>query len=1214
MVSNKNIELSLRHLTDPKFGRIPKKQNEMVQRLAAPHIESFNYFVGEGLQRAVKNIHPLEFSLGNGDKIMLLISEVNISRPRLPTEFAEAVDLNIYPKECIERGTSYKGIINVVLKWSCNGRAMPAIERNFGDMPIMVKSNRCHLHNMTPEQLVKHGELVNETGGYFIINGACRVLRLLVANRRNYPIAMVREGWKNRDKSFTDKGIMIRCIKSDESTVANVLHYLSTGMAKFEFVLHKEYFLVPLVMVLKVLEDKTDKEIYHHLVKGRKEDTYFAEKVKVMLRELQEEGLYSQAHCKSYIGNSFRQKLGNVLPPWYSDEEICDFLLNRCVLVHLDSNKNKFETLCLMARKLYAFIGGEYCAESVDVMSMQEVSLGGNTLLQLLKEKLEDLLTSVRIGIRIKENTEGEAFKLTQASMQTFVSKSFRIGEQLLSFISTGNLPSKRGIGLMQQNGLTVVVDHLNRWRDLSHLRALHRGTFFVDMKTLIPRRLTGEGWGFICPVHTPDGVPCGLLNHLAFNTVILTEVLESPLEVLEVLQGLGMILPHVYPIVPLEECYEVVLDGMLGGYVERKQAASLAQKLRCMKALGKIYKFIEIVLVEKRPHGGQYPGLFLFTSQARMMRPVINLSMKTIEYIGTFEQIYLNIAVTPEDIEEGVHSHVELDKTAIFSNIGKLVPFSDCNPNPRNMYQCQMGKQTMGTPLHNWRVQTSNKLYRLQYPQVALVRNAHYDEVNMEEFCMGFNAVVAIVSYTGYDMEDAMVINKCSMERGLGHGQVYKTEFIDLTPTSRGFKNEIVSQFKRDPKNEKLLAFLDESGLPYPGTRLTTGDPYYCTYNLRQHHYKVVPYRGEDCVVDKYTIMSKSFELGECQRVSITLRVSRYPIIGDKFASRSGQKGIMSCLYPTEDLPFSESGIVPDIIFNPHGIPSRMTAGKLLELIAGKAAAEFGKSFNSTPFEFDDENPAFDFFGKILEKGGFNYYGEDILYSGTDGRMMNVNIYEGIVYYQRLRHMTADKWQVRATGPVDVVTRQPVKGRKRGGAIRFGEMERDCLISHGAAYTLKDRMLDCSDDMMEWVCESCGGLLSVVIRANTGSRKTYGKLPECGVCGSQAPIRKLHLPYAFKYLVAELASVGIDTKLKIERAEEVVLKSTQRESGPEEFVVASVEEPGSEEDEEEKEGKKEVEKKTEEKVQVKEEEEEEDTDYSPRLVIDENEDEMDVE
>ncbi|XP_047488694.1 DNA-directed RNA polymerase I subunit RPA2-like [Penaeus chinensis] len=907
----------------------------------------------------------------------------------------------------------------------------------------MYTSKNCNLYKMTPKELVAHGELVNETGGFFIVNGAARILRLLSANRRNYPVAMSRESWRKRNDFFTEKGILIRCVQEDETSSVNVLHYLVTGEAKLEFTLKRQFFFVPLIMCLKVFMDYSDQQIFTHLTRGREKDMYYTEKIKIMMRELQAEGLFTQSMCKAYVGKSFRHKVSDILPEWYSDEEVCEFLFHHHVLTHLRTSVEKYHTLCL-----------------------------------------------------------------------------------------------------------TVIMEHLNRMRDLSHLRAIHRGAYFVDMKTIEPRRLTGEAWGFICPVHTPDGAPCGLLNHLAENCVVVTSPPENPNEIRSVLNQLGMTAVDSPPLAPHAECLEVMLDGSFIGYIRNDEAEEFALKLRTMKARGEIFKYTEIVLIPRRKFGGQYAGLFLATSITRMMRPVINLATNTVEYVGTLEQLYLNVAVSPEGIEEGIHTHLEVSKTAILSNIGKLVPFSDCNPNPRNMYQCQMGKQTMGTPFHNWRTQTANKVYRLQYPQVPLVRNAHYDKINMEEFCMGFNAVVAIISYTGYDMEDAMVLNKCSMERGLAHGQIYKTEVVDLVQRQgKRAASEITHMFRRNPQELGHKAFLDKHGLPHPGTQLTEGDPYYCVYDLRQRTYRLTKYKGEDCVVDKYTIMAASIVGEECQRACITIRIKRNPIIGDKFASRSGQKGIMSRLYPVEDLPFSERGIMPDIIFNPHGIPSRMTAGKLIELVAGKSAAEFGKSFDSTPFEFSDENPAVDYFGKILEKAGFNYYGEDVLYSGTDGRMLDVQIFEGIIYYQRLRHMTADKWQVRATGAIDTITRQPVKGRKRGGAIRFGEMERDCLISHGAVYTLKDRLLDCSDCSTEWVCDSCGGMMSPSVRLTGGSRFYGRRQPECAVCGPDASVRQINLPYAFKYLVAELASVGINTKMNLKSAEDIIAQRPRVEA-----------------------------------------------------------------
>ncbi|RXG54467.1 DNA-directed RNA polymerase I subunit RPA2 [Armadillidium vulgare] len=1074
-----------------EYWKIPEEPNEEVIHLADPHIDSFNFFLEEGLSSIAQNIPPVEFALLNGDKISLFIQDIEIGKPQVPKAHADTVDTNVYPKECIESGSTYKAALRGTLSWTLNERVQDPFTSNMGEIPIMVKSKKCNLYGMNTAELVRHGELRNETGGYFIVNGGCRVLRMLIANRRNYPIALIRKSWKMRDNNISEKGIFIRCVSQDETSTYNILHHMTTGGVKLEVQMDRELFHIPLILTLKVLLDYSDRMIYISLMKGRENDNYYSENY---------------------------------------------------VLIHLETVKQKFDFLCMMTRKLFSFVSNECATESVDVVSMQEMSLGGHVYLQLMRQKLIDSLNVLKNNILIKARQTAE--------MKSCFGRSFYIGNAFQSFIATGTLPVKSKCGLMQKTGLTVMMERLNRMRDLSHLRACHRGAFFLDMKTIGPRRLTGEAWGFICPVHTPDGAPCGLLNHLAHKCKIPCESSHwNRRTLLNALLDLGMIPVDMTPSRTYNECLEVLVDGSFVGYITKKEAKKFELKLREKKVSKKIYEYTEIVLIEETTKG-QYPALFLFTSPARMMRPVINVKLNAKEYVGTFEQLFINVAISLKDFEDWPNtefSHCEIEKNSMLSNIGKLVPFSDCNPNPRNMYQCQMGKQTMGTPLHNWLNQTNHKIYRLQYPQIPLVRNKHYDDIEMEEFCMGFNAVVAIVSYTGYDMEDAMVINKCAMERGLGHGQVYKSEFVDLT-VSRGRGRFSVSEvskiFQRDPSKSLLPKFLDEFGLPYPGTKLTSGDPYYCVYDLDQDMYTTVLYKGEDCVVDKYSIIDLP-KAQVLQKVNITIRIRRDPIIGDKFASRSGQKGVMSRLYPMEDLPFSERGITPDIIFNPHGIPSRMTAGTLIDLVAGKCAAEFGKAYDSSPFHFDDENPPFDYFGKLLEKAGFNYYGEDVLYSGTDGRMMEVEIFEGIIYYQRLRHMTADKWQqvsshqVRSTGAMDTITHQPIKGRKRGGAIRFGEMERDCLISHGAAYTLKDRLLDCSDISTEFVCSSCGSSISPT--AKMANQKNYNKNIGCSVCGPEAEIRRVEVPYAFKFFVSELSSVGIKTKLGVKGAEQII-------------------------------------------------------------------------
>lgn len=255
---------------------------------------------------------------------------------------------------------------------------------------------------------------------------------------------------------------------------------------------------------------------------------------------------------------------------------------------------------------------------------------------------------------------------------------------------------------------------------------------------------------------------------------------------------------------------YTVMLDGKLIGFIGDFHASRLVDKLRVLKINEEIPATTEIVFVPKLSGPSQYPGLFLFTGPARMMRPVINLSVNKIELIGTFEQVYLNVAITDEDVQKGNMTHKELENTAFLSNLAQLIPLPDFNQSPRNMYQCQMGKQTMGTPCHTWQLQSETKLYRLQTPATPLFRPVHYDNIGLDSYPMGTNAVVAVISYTGYDMEDAMIINKSSYERGFAHGMIYHSEFVDL-PDAKSY-------FFRDPENDDITIKLQANGLPSPG------------------------------------------------------------------------------------------------------------------------------------------------------------------------------------------------------------------------------------------------------------------------------------------------------------------------------------------------------------------------------------------------------------
>ena len=400
------------------------------------------------------------------------------------------------------------------------------------------------------------------------------------------------------------------------------------------------------------------------------------------------------------------------------------------------------------------------------------------------------------------------------------------------------------------------------------------------------------------------------------------------------------------------------------------------------------------------------------------------------------------------------------------------------------------------------------------------------------------------------------MIINKGAYERGFGHGCVYKSYIRDLNPDASG--NAQKSKYrmlnpnsKKDQEQIKVAQHnLDADGLPPIGRMLEQGQAEQCVYDRVLNKAKFTSFKDSEAArVESVRLMGDEKDPSHVS-VGYTIRYPRNPVIGDKFSSRHGQKGVLSVIWPQEDMPFTENGITPDIIINPHAFPSRMTIGMLIESLAGKGGALNGEFIDVTPFEKYEDDDVVDYYGKELAKHGYNYYGNETMYSGIQGEMMKVDIYMGLVYYQRLRHMVSDKSQARATGPYDVLTHQPVKGRKKMGGIRFGEMERDSLLAHGASFCLNDRLMKCSDYSEGYVCCKCGSILSTYLNRQILKRstaeinnqfKTGGSsgfaITEkviCRVCKT-TECRKVALPFVLRYLTNELAAMNIRLNFKLE-------------------------------------------------------------------------------
>ncbi|GLH02551.1 DNA-directed RNA polymerase I subunit RPA2 [Gryllus bimaculatus] len=1079
---------SLKNLTS-SFGSIPHKPNEFLSSLGAPHIDSFNFAVGEGLTKAVADLDPVEFNLPSGELVSLSLKDLHVLRPTLSDALSlGARTKEVFPTEARQSMTSYQGKLQGYVCCKINN-AQFLIEKDFGEIPVMVKSSKCHLSNLSPKDLIEKEEHDDDWGGYFIIQGHERMIRMLMVTRRNYPLSLKRPSWQSRGKLFSEFGVLIRCAQDDETCRNNVLHYVTDGSARFMLMLKRSQYFLPLVLIMKALVDVSDMYIFQKLMAGQEDNQY---------------------------------------------------LKGRCVLIHLNRPEDKFNLLVVMVHKLWGLVQGRCSVDGVDSPQAQEVLVGGYLWLQYLKERLQRFIYLVRM--LITKESQNVTFQLNESALKSIVRKSGEVGRYINHFLATGSVSSYTGLGLMQDKGLSVSAENINRMRYMSHFRAVHRGSFFQEMRTTEARQLLPDAWGmdyygvnvcFICPVHTPDGAPCGLLNHLTKYCQV-APVPEAKLvaKIPDLLVSMGMIsIDSVGACAKVHsEFYLVMLDGCVVGYVANEQIRTFVDELRMLKIEGKMVpQTLEIGLIPKVPGDRtQFPGLFLFTGPARLMRPVVNLSCNRIELIGTLEQLYMDISIGPKEFIPGVTTHQELSDTSFLSNLACLIPMPDCNQSPRNMYQCQMGKQTMGTASHVLQKQTESKMYRLQTPTAPLFRPAHHDYINLDNFGMGTNAVVAVISYTGYDMEDAMVINKGSFQRGFAHGSVYKSHIVPL-PTKGSY-------FGLNPQlevNSEIRRHLDADGLPHVGTRLTNEQPLCSYYDESNGQYVVSCWKSSEVAyIDAVRICDS---LGRDKRTGVCLlvRIPRNPNIGDKFASRAGQKGICSMLWPSEDLPFTESGLVPDIVFNPHGFPSRMTIAMMIEVMAGKSGAVHGMVHDATPFRFNEDQTAIDYFGQLLEEGGFNYFGTEKMYSGVSGCEMNAEIFFGIVHYQRLRHMVADKWQVRSTGAIDVVTHQPIKGRKRGGGVRFGEMERDSLLSHGAAFLLQDRLFHCSDRCTTLVCQNCGNIISPLMYVIHKGNHRVTKV-ECRLCKSKSSVSEMDIPYIYRFLSMQLAAVNINLKLEV--------------------------------------------------------------------------------
>ncbi|XP_064594783.1 DNA-directed RNA polymerase III subunit RPC2-like [Liolophura sinensis] len=1100
-----------------------------VKGLVKQHIDSFNYFVNI----EIKNIMKANEKISSDADPMFYMKYLNIYVGSPDVEEGFNITKPVSPHECRLRDMTYSAPITVDIEYTRGNQRIVRKGLPIGRMPIMLRSSNCVLAGKSPAEFAKLNECPMDPGGYFIVKGCEKVI--LIQEQLS----------KNRMIVDIDKKGNVECSVTSSTHEVKSKTYVSVKHGKY-YLRHNTFTDdIPVAIAFKAMGIECDQEIVQMI--GCEEDVLDA--VSPCLEECHRAQVFSQLQALKYIGSKVRPRRMWGGPKKTKLEEARE-VLHTTVLSHVPVNQWNFKAkatyLALMTRRVVLTQKNTAKLDDKDYYGNKRLELAG----QLLSLLFEDLFK--KFNAELKKIADQTIPKPRAAQFD--IVKHMRqdqITNGLVNAISTGNWSIKRF--KMDRAGVTQVLSRLSYISALGMMTRIS-SQFEKTRKVSGPRSLQPSQWGMLCPSDTPEGEACGLVKNLALMTHITTDLDEEAIvrlafnlgvEDIHFLSGEEMNGPYVYT---------VFLNGNILGVV--RDYVRLVKTFRLMRRSGYISEFVSIC-----PNHG-HRCVYIASDAGRVCRPYIIVSdgrplvtrkhIKEltqgfrsfedflhdglVEYLDVNEENDCMISLYEDEISSDT-THLEIEPFTILGVCAGLIPYPHHNQSPRNTYQCAMGKQAMGTIGYNQRNRIDTLLYFLCYPQAPLVKSKTIELINFDKLPAGQNATVAVMSYSGYDIEDALVLNKASLDRGFGRCLVYRKQNVTLKRYANQTFDKVMGPMVDATTRKSIWKHdcLDSDGIAAPGVRAenrqvlvnkymptVTASPIQSTPGQpQQPEYRDVPitYKGAEASYVEKVMISSNQE--EAFLIKLLMRQTRRPEIGDKFSSRHGQKGVCGLIVPQEDMPFNDLGMCPDVIMNPHGYPSRMTVGKLMELLGGKAGVLDGKFHYGTAFGGDKVADL----SEDLVRHGFNYLGKDFVTSGITGESLSAYIFFGPIYYQKLKHMVMDKMHARAKGPRAVLTRQPTEGRSRDGGLRLGEMERDCLIGYGVSMLLLERLMISSDAFEVDVCGSCG---------------LIGYSGWCHYCKSSTNVSSIKIPYACKLLFQELQSMNIVPRLSLKRYNEV--------------------------------------------------------------------------
>ncbi|ODV80085.1 DNA-directed RNA polymerase III [Suhomyces tanzawaensis NRRL Y-17324] len=1103
-----------------------------VKGLVKQHLDSFNYFVDVDLKKIIR---ANELVLSDVDpEFYLKYLDIRVGHKSSSAPGTKEVILP--PHECRLRDLTYSAPIYVDVEYTRGRKIIMHKDLEIGRMPVMLRSNKCILDGIDEKQMARFDECPIDPGGYFVVNGTEKVILVQEQLSKNRIIV----------ESDDKKGIVQASVTSSTHERKSKT-YVITKNDKIYLKHNSIGEDIPIVIVLKAAGITSDLEILQ-LVCGA--DSNYQDLFVVNFEEAAKLQVFTQQQALNYVGKRVKTIRRAGAPKLSQLQEGIEAIATT-IIAHITVSDLQFREKALyiatMARRVIMTMHNPKMVDDRDYVGNKRLELAG----QLMSLLFEDLFK--KFNSDFKANIDKILKKPSRTSefdaLLSINIHSNNITMGLNRAISTGNWSLKRF--KMERAGVTHVLSRLSYISALGMMTRIS-SQFEKSRKVSGPRALQPSQFGMLCTSDTPEGEACGLVKNLALMTHITTDDEELPIRKLCYVLGCEDILGIDSATLHAPGNFGIFLNGTLVG--SSRFPAKFVNDFRQLRRTGKVSEFVSIYT------NTHQRAVHIATDGGRICRPLIIvenniprvkahhlfklqngdwdfddfLSHGLVEYLDVNEENDSLIALYEKDLEENAANqvtHLEIEPFTVLGAVAGLIPYPHHNQSPRNTYQCAMGKQAIGAIAYNQFRRIDTLLYFMVYPQQPMVKTKTIELIEYDKLPAGQNATVAVMSYSGYDIEDALVLNKSSIDRGFGRCQVVRKNTIQLKRYPNHTK-DIVSGMRVDEEGNAIFPHkaLGPDGLGEIGARVENGQVYVnkCVptnagesvlghneqaQQAESHRETPAYYKGPEPSYVDQVMMSVSDN--DQALIKVLLRQTRRPELGDKFSSRHGQKGVCGIIVQQEDLPFNDQGISPDIIMNPHGFPSRMTVGKMIELISGKAGVlngslEYGTCFGGSKLED---------MSKILVEKGFSYSGKDMLYSGITGECLQAYIFFGPIYYQKLKHMVLDKMHARARGPRAVLTRQPTEGRSRDGGLRLGEMERDCVIAYGASQLLLERLMISSDAFEVDICNNCG---------------LMGYNSWCTTCKSSEHIIKMTIPYAAKLLFQELISMNIAPRLKL--------------------------------------------------------------------------------